>query len=192
MKRILYIAVAAGLLCTAACSNDGCLDNQSSIPLAGVYSSETGNPVSINGIQIMGVGAPNDSLLVASGAVQQVYLPMRSTASTTEWRFHYTQAGIDDESFDDYVSFTYTSQPYFASEECGAMYRYHITDVKYTTNLLDSVVVTDSLITNADIERIRLYFRTYTPEPDPDEGEEGGEDTPTPDEGGENPDTPQQ
>ena len=186
MKIRIYTAALACALVAASCSTDGCLDNQSSIPLAGIYSSETGAAISISGIQIMGVGAPNDSLLVASGSVQQVYLPMRSTTNTTEWCFHYTQPGIDDEAFNDYIRFTYTSEPYFASEECGAMYRYHITEVEYTTNLLESVEITESLITNTDVERIRLYFRTATP-PDPDEGEEE-----TPDTGTETPDTEQQ
>lgn len=192
MKIRIYTAAIACALVAASCSTDGCLDNQNSIPLAGIYSAETGSPVSLSGIQIMGVGAPNDSLLVASGSVQQVYLPMRSTANTTEWCFHYTQPGIDTEAFNDYIRFTYTSEPYFASEECGAMYRYHITEVEYTTNLLESVEITDSLITNTDVERIRLYFRTATP-PDPDEGEgeeEGEEETPST--GTETPDTEQQ
>lgn len=169
MRKLLFIPVAAALLLQASCSNDGCLDNQSAIPLAGIYSSTSGDAITLSGVQIMGVGAPDDSLLVASGAIRQVYLPMRSTASVTRWCFHYTQEGLDDESLNDYISFTYTSEPYFASEECGAMYRYHITAVEHTCNLLDSVVVTDSIITNTDIERIRLYFRTSLPDQGDDE-----------------------
>lgn len=125
----------------------------------------------------MGVGAPNDSVLVGEGTISQVYLPMRSTASSTAWCFSYTQPGLDDPDFNDTVTFTYSSEPYFASEECGAMYIYNIKSVKYTTHLMDSVVLADSLITNTDIERIKIYFRTVTN----DEEEDSGENPETPD-----------
>ena len=58
------------------------------------------------------------------------------------------------------LTFDYSASPYFASEECGALYYYHIRRLKHTTHLIDSIVITDSLITNADLERIRIYFRT--------------------------------
>ena len=50
--------------------------------------------------------------------------------------------------------------PYFASEDCGAMYRYNITGVSHTSWLLDSVAVIDSAITNTDFQRIQLYYAT--------------------------------
>lgn len=73
---------------------------------------------------------------------------------------HYIQPDLDNPAFNDTVSFEYTSQPFFASQECGAMYIYKIKRVEHTTHLLDSVVVVDSTITNTDIERLRFYFRT--------------------------------
>lgn len=166
MKAFAEILIGISMIWgLAACNTSGCLDNQSAIPLAGLYSSETGAQISLSIIEISGVDAPNDSVLVTSGtAVQQVYLPMRSTADATSWCLHYTQDNISDPSMNDTVTFGYKSQPYFASEECGASYRYHIESVRYSTHLLDSVVVADSLITNADIERIRIYFRTAQPD----------------------------
>ena len=40
------------------------------------------------------------------------------------------------------------------------MYRYTITRLSYTQHLIDSVAVTDSLVTNTDIKRLKIYFRT--------------------------------
>ncbi|MDE5682845.1 MAG: hypothetical protein K2I39_01370 [Muribaculaceae bacterium] len=150
----------------ASCNTAGCLDNQSAIPLAGFRSSATGDDISVQGIRISGVGAPADSA-IASGSVSQVYLPMRSTAESTAWCFHYTQEGLDDPALNDTVTFGYESIPYFASEECGAMYRYMIQSVSTTTHIIDSVVVADSLITNVEATRIYIYFRTAeTEEPE--------------------------
>ncbi len=150
---------AAGLL--AACSTGGCYDNQSAIPLAGFYSSQTKGAISVSGLKIYGIGAPHDSALVRpSQTVGSVYLPMRSTHSTTSWCLDI--ATTDSTTVADTLTFAYESIPYFASEECGAMYYYRITRYSCTGNVIDSVVVKDSLITNADIETIAIYFRTET------------------------------
>lgn len=183
MARSLPTAIAALAVLAAslgACNTSGCLENQSSIPLAGFYSSETGTAVALDSIDIGGLGAPDDSLLVKAGtAVSSVYLPLRFRDSSTEFviRYRYPQLGIDTPDYDDNISLAYTSEPYFASEECGAMYRYRITRMSHTTNLIDSVVILDSLITNADVERLRIYFRTASLEPEPEQP-------------GDNPDTP--
>lgn len=44
------------------------------------------------------------------------------------------------------------------------MFRYIITSYTYTKHLIDSVGLVDSVITNVDRERIRIYFRTATEE----------------------------
>lgn len=165
MKKTTVILPVLLVLAAASCNTTGCLDNQSAIPLAGFRSSATGTDISVAGVRISGVGAPGDSALTSgSGSISQVYLPMRSTARSTSWCFHYTQEGLDDPALNDTVTFDYESIPYFASEECGAMYRYMIEHVGTTTHLIDSVVVADSLITNVEATRIYIYFRTADPE----------------------------
>lgn len=164
IKFLKYIlACVAIVLMMVACNTDGCLDNQSSLPKAGLFSSATGDAITLNNVEISGVGAPGDSVLVKAGtSVSEVYLPMRSTQHSTSWRFRYEQEGL--EGLDDIVTFDYDSEPFFASEACGAMYNYRITHCTTTYNLIDSVVIADSLITNVDRLRIKLYFRTQTPE----------------------------
>ena len=54
------------------------------------------------------------------------------------------------------------------------MFIYRIKRCSTTTHLIDSVVVADSLITNVDIVRIRIYFRTQSDGPEtPDTPDEG-------------------
>ena len=53
------------------------------------------------------------------------------------------------------------------------MYRYRIDDYSYTRHLVDSVGLVTDVMTNADIETIRVYFRTRQPDdPDVPGGEE--------------------
>lgn len=146
----------------AGCNTTGCTDNQNSLPYAGFYSSmPDGQAISISGLEIGGIGAPNDSLLyTADQPLSKIYLPLRSSSDITSYCFHYTQEGIDNDAFNDTLTFRYRSQPYFASEECGAMLIYEIESLHYTRHLIDTIVITDSTVTNTDIERIKIYFRT--------------------------------
>lgn len=153
----LLITVAMAL---CSCSTDGCIDNQSSIPLAGFYSAETQQQIALNSIEVWGVGATGDSLLTTTGtATQQVYLPFRATQNNTTFCFHYSDYGASA-AYNDTVWFDYEATPYFASEECGAMYRYRITNVRHTNISIDSIEVIDPEITNTDVERIKIFFIT--------------------------------
>lgn len=167
MRLLPAITIAAAM---AACSTGGCYDNQSAIPLAEFRSAQTGAAITLTGLTIHGIGAPHDSALVRpSQTVGSVYLPMRSTHSTTAWCFDV--ALTDSTTVADTLTLNYQSIPYFASEECGAMYYYRITTFSHTCNLIDSVTVADSLITNADIASIMVYFRTAS---DDEPGTEAG------------------
>lgn len=44
------------------------------------------------------------------------------------------------------------------------MYHYKVTRFTYTRHLIDSVAMTDSLITNVDRETIKIFFRTASEE----------------------------
>lgn len=166
-KSLTTIAAIALLpaLITAGCNTSGCTDNRSSILLAGFYSSSTLRAISVDSLEMGGVDAPDDSLLInIDERLQQVYMPLRSQQSTTSFCFHYASKALDYPELNDTVTLDYTGEPYFASEECGAMYRYHVHRLEYTTHLIDSIAMPDSLINNANIERMKIFFRTANPD----------------------------
>lgn len=171
MKTFVYIVslVALSVSVLTGCNAVGCTENQNSVPLAGFYSMTTGEAISIDSLAIGGSDAPDDSLLVApSEQVSEVYLPLRSTATATTFVIKYMQRQLAAVGAEDRITFYYESKPWFASEDCGAMYHYRITRVAHTTQLLDSIGISDSLVTNIELQTIRLYFRTADPD-DPDE-----------------------
>lgn len=178
MMRALALACVAvvcmwgggGLL--IGCNTQGCTDNRSALPMMGFYSMSTGSQIMLDSLEMRGVGAPGDSLLIAKGESRAwVYLPFRFDDGETTFIMHYAYPGLDSEALDDVVTFRYVAEPFFASEECGAYYIYRITGVDYTRHLIDSIAVSDSVITNVDIERIKVFFRTMETDT-PDEGEE--------------------
>lgn len=152
----LLIPIVTGILMLGSCSSNGCLDNQNSLPLAGFYSAASGEPVSVSGLKIGGVGAANDSLLLNGSATSQIYLPFRASFDEVTYSFSVSSDSVT--TITDELTFTYDVMPYFVNVDCGAMYRYRITGVWYDGVLIDSVAITDSLITNVDTERIKIYL----------------------------------
>lgn len=186
MKSILYISIliAAAAAVTAGCNTTGCTDNQNSVPLAGFYSMTTGESVYLDSLAIGGDGAPNDTLLLGPGeSASQVYLPLRSGHNSTTFVIKYMQSHLAALGIEDRITFYYDSTPFFASEECGALYYYRITRVSHTYQILDSIGISDSLITNVERQTIDLFFRTsQTEEPDDSTGDDGtDEDDPSTD-----------
>lgn len=162
MRSFFYILCFVGLaLC--GCNSTGCLDNGSALPLAGFYSYSTLKAIAVDSLEIRGLGAPGDSILVkTSSSLNQVYLPFRPEAGEVKWVVAYRQKQLDFPQLQDTITFKYSTIEYFASEQCGAMYAYRLSGVGHTSHLIDSIGVTDSLITNVEMERIHIYFRTET------------------------------
>lgn len=158
MARLISILSAAlfALALTVGCNTVGCEGNGNSLPLAGLYSSVSGSAISVDSLEVGGIGAPGDSLLYTAGErLTEIYLPFRSQQPDASFFIRYARLGIADT-----ISFAYDSTPWFAGEECGAMLRYRITRMTHTTHIIDSVAIADSLITNAAIRQIKIYLRT--------------------------------
>ncbi len=173
MKALYHIlCILAGLHLMVSCSATGCTDNQNSLPLAGFYSMSTGTAITVDSLAIEGIGAPDDSLLLSpSSRVSSLYLPFRSSKDVTAYCIQYRQHRLNFPELYDTITFRYNSIPFFASEECGALYHYQVTEFTYTKHLIDSVAMTDSLITNVERETIQIYFRTDNPDDNPENPE---------------------
>ncbi len=165
---IAVIAVVSTTAIMESCNDIGCTDLRSSIPLAGFYSSSTEAQVTIDSLLIGGIGAPGDSLLVdttPSRGVSTLYLPFRSENTSTSFFIKYVQKDLDFPEYVDTITFDYISKPFFASADCGAMFVYDIKSVAYTRHFIDSIAITDSLVNNFDMERIKVFFRTTETDP---------------------------
>ena len=148
--KLLVWTLAAAALALAGCSTGACNDNQQALPLAGFYSSSTDESVNVSGLQVQGEN--NDSLLLQSATTtSSVYLPFKPDADVTAFVFTMGQE-------EEIVTFHYSRRPKFVSAECGVSYVFTIKEVTHTGTLIDSVAVTDSIVTNEELERIKIYF----------------------------------
>ena len=159
MRRILQhitlaILVTASLAVIAtSCNNDNCIGNGSSIPLAGFYNS--GKQITINSLTVYGIGAPNDSVIIDKTSAKSVYLPLRLSTNSCKYVFNYNTEDMTNDT----LTLGYDAIPYFQSHECGAMYKFKITSLEHTTHAIDSVLIPEPMITNADVISIKIYVR---------------------------------
>lgn len=161
LRSIIYAVAGLWLvIVSASCSNNGCTENRSAVPLARFFDSNTDKVITLDSLSVSGVDQPGDSVLSAAGKpVSEVYLPMRPTHDNVKWCFAYKWKHLDYPQFYDTIAFSYDTTPFFASEECGAYYRYRITEMSFTDHLIESVEIVDSLITNIDRVYVKIYFR---------------------------------
>ena len=159
MSRFLTIVLIAMALCVSSCSNDSCSDNGSSLPLATFYVGD--NQQTISRLSIMGIGVPGDSLLADGASINEAYLPLRASTSTTSYALWRTLAD-STLTVRDTVTFSYQPIEFFHSIECGAMYNFEIQRVSHTSHGIDSVVLLTPLVTNARTPALRIHFTALT------------------------------
>lgn len=150
--NLLVSVVAAAAL--VACSNEGCMNNRNSIPMAGFYLLDGEQSISVSKLEVYGIGSPGDSLLLDTArSNHQIYLPLRGDLDRA--RFAFASGNLADT-----LTINYKSWPYFDGEDCGAMWRYELTSVSYNRTLIDSVLITDPLITNIERERLMIFLKS--------------------------------
>jgi hypothetical protein len=159
LNYIAFFAAAAILIVVVqACNTGDCLDNKSSVPLAGFYSSSAKSSQSLDSLTVFGIGAPGDSLILDNeSSVSKVYLPLRSSATTSKFVLQYNKSSFN--GVNDTLTVNYTPYPYFVSAECGAMYNFDLKDFSCTTHRVDSVVFTATKFTNVDVESIKIFMK---------------------------------
>ena len=164
MGPSLIICMIFGV--TVSCSTSECYDNQNSLPLAGFYSSsEVPVSISLDSISILGVGAPGDSILQDSvRSLSEVYLPFRIDQDYTTYEIRYLAGLAGYYRLHDFITFNYEIVPMFVSSACGTVYYYKMTSIEHTGNFIDSVTCPGGVITNANIENLKIYFRVATGE----------------------------
>lgn len=144
MKRFLYLI---GFLLLAASCKEVFEAPPQSFLLATFYNSETDKEMSPV-LMVQGVGA--EGLLIGDTALSRILLPLtsRDTTRYVVW--------LDSTS--DSLTFIHQTTRQYASVETGFYYEYKLLAVLHTQNRIDSIRITDSLVTTKWNENIKLYI----------------------------------
>ncbi|MDE6297024.1 MAG: hypothetical protein K2L89_04175 [Muribaculaceae bacterium] len=163
LLSVLCITIAGIVLFITGCSTEECYDNRNALPFAGFYGVVDGKmgSISVESLTIYGLGAPGDSVLSeGSKSISNIYLPFRIDSDTTSYVFRIDNPETSEIMVSDTVTFVYSRDVRFVSSACGASYVFNIQSIKNSGLLIDSVVVPEGKITNADRENIEIYFNT--------------------------------
>lgn len=110
--RNILLALSIGVIMwMASCSNNGCEENSSSLPLAGFYSSQTKTSIAIDSLTVYGIGSPGDSAIIRNqSSTKQVYLPFDVDADCSRFVIQYNQQDL--ECITDTVTVCYDRVPF--------------------------------------------------------------------------------
>lgn len=174
MTRIQFILsslLAAAMTSMATGCTEECTDNQNALPLAGYYSSVAPTQtVSVDSLEIYGVGAPGDSILVEdSSARSSVYLPFRIDSDTTTYVFRPITEAAKAADVRDTVRFIYSREPHFVNTACGVSYIFKMRAIECRGEVIDSVTCPGGEITNANRENLHIYFHATENETEPEQ-----------------------
>ena len=159
LRNILLSLSIGVIVWMASCSNNGCEENSSSLPLAGFYSSQTKRSIAVDSLTVYGIGSPGDSAIIRNqSSTKQVYLPFDVDADCSRFVIQYNQQDL--EGITDTVTVSYDRVPFFYSKDCGAFYLFDVTDYSVSHNLIDSIQVPQRRIDNTNTENIKIFFRT--------------------------------
>jgi hypothetical protein len=151
MKRFFYLIIP--LIMTLACK-EVFEDPPQSMLQATIFNSVTKKSMSST-VSVLGYGL--DSLWIYQTELTSFLLPLMQRDTTVFL--------ISFDSYIDTLTFFHETTQKYASMETGFYFDYKLDSIDFTNTRIDSVQITDSLITTKWNENIKLYIR-----PLPDSG----------------------
>ncbi len=144
------------LLISAASCSETCMENKNALPLAGFYASGGTEMITLDSLEVTGVGMSGDFALMDVGTgADRLYLPFKIDSDTTRYVFRdpHLYGGVSDT-----VTFVYSRTPRFVNVECGVSYLFGIKQITCQGVLIDSVTCPTGFIDNHNTENLRIYF----------------------------------
>ena len=145
MKRVVYLLLI--LITTAACKEVFEAPPQALLK-ATLLNSNAGGTVSPI-VSIRGIGI--ETYLFKDTALRVLNLPLSANTKSSFL--------VSFDSITDTIDFTYETSMKYASIETGFYNEYKLQSIDFTKNRIDSILITDSLVTKTWHENIKLYLR---------------------------------
>ena len=145
MKRVVYLLL---ILITAAACKEVFEAPPQALLKATLLNSNAGGTVSPI-VSIRGIGI--ETYLFKDTALSVLNLPLSANTKSSFL--------VSFDSVTDTIDFTYETSMKYASIETGFYNEYKLKSIDFTKNRIDSILITDSLVTKTWHENIKLYLR---------------------------------
>ena len=161
---IIGCCVAVGII--SCDEEDDCSGNARNMLTANiltVISTDTAQwetPYSLEVLNVYAYGT--DSIIVNDDQnVKKLSLPLRFNVEETTMIFSYKLHADDilPQHYDkDTIVFRHRNIPYFLTLDCNFVVKQELTDLQYTTHVLDSIVLVNPTASNNGTENIKIYY----------------------------------
>ena len=150
---LMFLLCLVVFLLTACQGDEVCEDQTSNDLRLRFYlaGAETESPISIDSLIIFGLGNEHDLIYNGEDAVSLAGLPMDPGSDSCGFVL---VAG----NRRDTLMISYNREVHFLSAECGFTMFFHILEKEYTSNLIDTVVVSNPLVSNVFNEHIKVFM----------------------------------
>ena len=145
MKRIIHLIFI--LIVAMACKE--VFDSPSQALLKATLMNSTTNKSDTSFVTIRGIGI--DSILYKDSTLTGLILPLSANDTTIFL--------ISFDSVNDTITFIHETSMEYVSMESGFYNEYKLQSIDFTQNRIDSILITDSLVTKTWHENIKLYLR---------------------------------
>lgn len=146
-------------LYTVSCDSNDCPINNVVYSTYGFYTiTEDGeSKVSVTDTLTITAGGTDSVLINRLQNGSEVELPVSFNAATDTLVFHFTD--IDSRTRKDTIWIDKENFPHYESPDCPASIFHHVTAVRWTTLLIDSVSIVNPNINYNVSENFKIYFR---------------------------------
>ncbi len=174
LARINGMAILALFAITAftSCTDDEVCEEATANELRiGFYvaDQETETRAIFDSLTVFALERPDSLIYNKQNNVSVIELPLNphNNESVFLLDFYYVT---------DTIRLTYTREEHLISVECGFAMFFNITDAQYSTNLILSLVKSNTYVTNTLDEHFKIYFPYIEPDPDDDDDDDDDED----------------
>jgi hypothetical protein len=159
-NNIFFLIFVAVSISWIACEKerDPCLQPIVNPLRFGIYQpADTGSLGRDSVLPAAIIGLADSQVVRFYGAKSSKFSVLLSPVSdSVKW---YIVPDTSDQTMGDSITFYYQKQLHFISTGCGYTYYYNLTNVTSTNNRVDSVKITNPLITNeAKIEHVKIFY----------------------------------
>ena len=161
---IIGSCIAAGI--TSCAEEDDCSGNARRMLTANILtvistdSAQWETPYTLEVLNVYAYGT--DSIIVNDDQnVKSLSLPLRFNVEETTMVFSYKPHAEDilPQHYDkDTIVFRHHNTPYFLTLDCNFVVKQELTDLHYTTHVLDSIVIVNPTASNDGTENIKIYY----------------------------------
>ncbi len=170
MRKLIPIILTIGCVIASivACTeDDDCSGNARHMMTAKILtmvqtdSAKWATSYSLDSLTVYAFGT--DSIIINDETeVSSVRLPLRTNVEETTLVFSYTfHAGdtLPQHNDKDTIVFRHINTPYFLTLDCNFVVKQEVTDLRYTTHVLDSIIIVNPTASLDDgTENLKIYY----------------------------------